>query len=97
MKPRRRRIKVYATGAHRGALEQPRKCKNKPLFFASAASSISNEPLSPLSLPSLKKKGFRHGLLRNHRVREDLPGKRLWGAAIKVCPERGANNCVPRR
>src|SRR2546427_8894636 len=29
MKPRRRRIKVYATGAHRGALEQPRKCKNK--------------------------------------------------------------------
>src|SRR2546426_10292357 len=63
MKPRRRRIKVYATGAHRGALEQPRKCKNKPLFFASAASSISNEPLSPLSLPSLKKKGFRHGLL----------------------------------
>ncbi len=29
MKPRRRRIKVYAIGAHRGAPEQPRKYKNK--------------------------------------------------------------------
>src|SRR5205807_8601768 len=36
---------------------------HKPVFVASAASSISNEPLSPLSLPSLKKKWFRHGLL----------------------------------